>query len=247
MLSFQKTQMQLAGHMRDPANCVAPTGMEARRMKIYSDLIFNNIESFLRSGFPVLRSLYKEGQWNELVRSFILEYRCQSPYFLEISREFLHFLQQHFSEPPEEKPFLLELAHYEWVELALSVSTEPSPPQPVPIENILEVTMKVSLVAWRLSYHFPVHKIGPSNQPLEAPSDLTYLVVYRDSSESVGFIETNAVSSRLLQLLEEEGSSSGNAILELIAAELGRPVESILGFGEELLQTFYQAGVIQTA
>ena len=91
-----------------------------------------SVEGFISGGFPVLRSLYEDDGWHELVRSFIGRHRCHSPYFLEISREFLEYLAQEHRLRACDPPFIAELAHYEWVELALDVSVEILPPESAP-------------------------------------------------------------------------------------------------------------------
>ena len=120
--ALRDSQMLMARYLRDPQGQPAPEGVEERRLKIYRDLVYNNVEGFISGGFPVLRSLYRDEDWHQLVREFIDQHRCHTPYFLEISQEFLKFLMQRDESGPNDPPFLLELAHYEWVELALDVA-----------------------------------------------------------------------------------------------------------------------------
>lgn len=127
MASFIETQKILADHLRDPVANSAPANIEDRRLNIYRDLIFKNIESFISGGFPILRSLYSEDDWHQLVRSFIRTHHSDSPYFLEVSQEFLRYLQEEHQRTDSDPAFMLELAHYEWVELALDVSEESIP------------------------------------------------------------------------------------------------------------------------
>ena len=52
------------------------------------------------------------------MRKFVHRHPSESPYFLEISQEFLTFLSEQVHRVTSSLPeFLLELAHYEWVEL----------------------------------------------------------------------------------------------------------------------------------
>ena len=95
-LTLRESQMQMARYLRDPATEPPPAGVEPRRLQVYSELIYNNIEGFISGAFPVLRSLYVPAEWHELVRMFIDQHRCRTPYFLEISQEFLAFLMQDF-------------------------------------------------------------------------------------------------------------------------------------------------------
>jgi len=119
--ALAKLQTNFAGHIRDPDSVPAPDGIEDRRMAIYRDLFFNNIVTFLSSNFPVLKTLYSDDDWRSLCREFFTSYRCHTPLFPEIPREFLKYLQDHRQDHQDDPPFMLELAHYEWVELALSL------------------------------------------------------------------------------------------------------------------------------
>ncbi|MEM0953343.1 MAG: putative DNA-binding domain-containing protein [Pseudomonadota bacterium] len=244
--SLVALQKAFAGHVRNPAEVAAPAGIEGRRMKIYNDLVYNNIESFLSGGFPVLRSLYRDEDWHRMVRDFIVSYRCDSPFFLEISQEFLNYLMQGHKPSPVDPPFLVELAHYEWVELALDVSTDDFPAQGIDTEaDPVEGVPVLSPLVMNLRYAFPVHKLGPGVEPDEPPSDPTYLVVYRDRSEKVRFIESNAATSRLLELLAENETRSGRQLLEQLAAEMNADsVTSIVDFGARMLAEFQRTDVL---
>ena len=120
--SPRATQLSMARYLRDPGRQPPPPGVEMRRLKIYEDLVFNNIEGFISGGFPVLRSLYTDLDWKALVRAFMSQHRCHTPYFLEISQEFVRFLMEDCPARACDPPFMAEVAHYEWVELALDIA-----------------------------------------------------------------------------------------------------------------------------
>ena len=149
-LSLRESQMQMANHLRDPEGAPGPEGIEERRLKIYRDLIYNNVEGFISGGFPVLRTLYDDTDWHAMVRSFLDGHRCQSPYFLEISQEFIRYVVEEHQHRDCDPPFLAELAHYEWVELALDVSEEELPPEDE-VEDLANAVLRLSPLAWVLS------------------------------------------------------------------------------------------------
>lgn len=211
-------------------------------MKIYERLVYNNIEGFISGGFPVLRALYDDDAWHLLVRAFVDQHSCHTPYFLEISQEFLQFLMQDYQVQGNDPPFLAELAHYEWAELALDISEEVLGP-PVQTENILAEVVSLSPLAWSLCYRFPVHKIGPGFRPLEA-AEPTYLVVYRNRADQVGFIELNAVTARLLELVRDNTSDTVETLLAGLAAEMGQPREQILAHGSDQLKQLADKAVV---
>ncbi|MBB3046704.1 hypothetical protein FHR99_000940 [Litorivivens lipolytica] len=241
-MHFQQIQRSLTAHLRDPDKRDGPKGIESRRLGIYRDLIYNNIESFLSSGFPVLRSLYSDERWHVLVRDFVREHTCHSPYFLEISEEFLAYLQHERDERAGDPAFLPELAHYEWVELALDVAPD-EVVEADPEGDLMAARPVLSPHAWPLVYRFPVHLIGEAFQPEEAPAEPTFLVVYRTPALAIEFMEINAVTYRLLALLED--TRSGREALAALANELQHNDPSQLEqFGADLLRQLRDAHIL---
>jgi hypothetical protein len=220
--SLRARQEALTAYLRDPHGAGRPDGLDERGGHVYRRLVYNNIQGFLASNFPVLRQILDGERWDTLVADFLAEHRAQTPYFLEIGREFLDYLGEVRGERPGDPPFLLELAHYEWVELALSVDEAEIPSEGVVADGDLLVGRPVvSPLAWPLQYAFPVHRIGPGYEPQAAPGQPTFLVVYRDRQGAIGFLEINAVTARLLQLLQADGETTGEALLRGIADEIG--------------------------
>ncbi len=245
---LHRLQASFTAHIRNPAAVPSPRGVEKRRMKIYNDLVYNNIESFLISGFPVLYSLHREEDWQLMVRDFIAGYRCHSPYFLEISQEFLQYLMTVRKAAPVDPPYMQELAHYEWVELALDVAVEEVPALDVDFDCLGGV-LALSPLAWSLRYQFPVHRIGPGQELDEAPAELTYLIVYRNREDQVKFVETNSATARLLELVADNSAAqTGQALLERLAAEMNTdPMTPVVEFGARMLEQFLQLGIVARA
>lgn len=241
---FQQAQRELAAAVRDPSRA-APAGIEARRLQVYRELVHNNVEGFLRSNFPVLHSLLPVAQWRALTQAFLLNHRCHSPYFLEIGREFLGYLQSR-DAAPDDPPFLLELAHYEWVELALDIDPTDLDAIDAQPGDLLERRPLLSPLAWPLAYRFPVHRIGAAFQPRAPGDEPTWLLVWRNRADRVEFMALNVVSARLLSLLGEEGDGRcGRALLLQLAAELNHAEpEQVLLFGGELLRQWQAQDVI---
>jgi hypothetical protein len=222
--AFQQAQYQFAAHLRDPENNPPPPSIEHRRMQIYRDLFYNNIEDFLANAFPVLRKLSADDVWHRRVRDFYARHESHDPLFHRVAEEFLRFLENERGAHKDDPPFIRELCHYEWVELALSVSAlELTPELADPNGDLLQGRPLVSPLAWTLAYDYPVQRIGPEFQPVEPGPQPTYLIVNRNRQDEVKFMEVNAVTARLMQLLEEDQTSSGQALLERIAAELNHP------------------------
>ena len=89
---FIQRQYDFAAHIRDPEHAPAPPDVEDRRMAIYRELFYNNVEGFLSNTFPVLREIYDDSHWHAMVRDYFSHHQSQTPLFLEIPREFLGWL-----------------------------------------------------------------------------------------------------------------------------------------------------------
>jgi len=246
MSALQESQQRLAKYIRDPHNAAAPSGIEPRRLKIYSELFYNNIEGFLSSGFPVLRDIFSEQRWHAMVRDFMLKHRCHTPYFLEIAQEFILYLQQSRSLDAADPVYMQELAHYEWVELALDIAEDTVDQTALDgMGDLLSGLPLVSSLAWSLCYQYPVHKIGPSSQPQLIEPQTSYLVVYRNSLDQVGFMETNATTARLLEILRSGTVDSGRSALLQLAEEMQHPhPEKIVESGHDTLRHLRQLDII---
>lgn len=243
---FRATQRAFAAHLRDPQRHSPPPDLEERRLKIYRELFYNNVEDFIAHAFPVLRRITEDAAWNALVRDFYSRHISKAPQFYRLAEEFLHFVEHERESRGDDPPFLAELAHYEWVELALSVAEdEPTPALADPNGDPLDAPPVVSPLAWTLAYTWPVHRIGPDYRPSTPPLQPTYLVVYRTRQDDVRFMEINPVTARLLQLIGEQPSASGRALLEQIARELSHPQpEAIVDAGHQMLASLRARDIV---
>lgn len=243
---FQKKQYAFAAHIRDPEHNPGPDDVEDRRMAIYRELFFNNLHSLLSQTFPVLRKLHDPEKWRALVRQFMVSHQAQTPYFLEIPQEFLVFLQTAYELEDDDFPFLIELAHYEWVELALSVSEETNTDEQVdPEGDLLDGVPVKSALAWTYAYHFPVHRITSQFQPLEPGEQPTFLAVCRKANDDMDFMELNPVTARLLELIESNETESGRELLQKLAQEISYPnVDALITHGASAMEDMRNAEIL---
>jgi hypothetical protein len=240
---LREQQLELTRHLRDPEHVAPPPDLEDRRLAIYRELLFNNIESLLAGNFPVIRKLLGDARWRSLVRDFYRDHRSQTPLFPEIAREFLRYLE---ALPALDPPFLRELAHYEWVELALQIS-EARVEDAVhdPDGDLLEGAPVVSPLAWALAYRWPVHRLGPDYQPDEAPAAPTFVLLRREADGDVRFSALSPLAFRLLARLDEHPLLTGREQLEALAQEAGVAADAaFLAQGRQLLEQMRGNGTL---
>jgi hypothetical protein len=253
---FQTYQREFAAHIRDPRHVRRPQGVPARRMKVYSDLLRNNLEDFLLSCFPVCRKILGKRRWDRLVSAFMRDHACHTPFFRQIPEEFLKYLQDVYSPAESTRSeslpeFLPELAHYEWVELELdtsdrdarvtgNVSNDLCAPEstgdPLAGRLIFNPVLRV------LAYRWPVHRLSPRFKPTQPPAEATFMLAFRDAEFHVRFILLNAASARLLTLLQENPDLTGYQVMSRLALEAGMPSEALVNFARPLVQDLLVQG-----
>ena len=245
--SFKQTQYDFAAHIRNPDDVAGPDNIEDRRMAIYRDLFFNNVESFIANAFPVLRSLYADDNWHTLIRDYFSRHKARTPHFPEMAEEFVNYLQHEFNPGDNDPPFIIELAHYEWMETALILSRDSiDNVQHNKTGNLMDEPVVISPLAWLLMYEWPVHGISPDEQPVDKPQQPTWIIVYRDREDEVGFMQLNPVTARLIQLLDDSDSNmTGRQALEQIATELNHPQpEVIISGGMDTLRQLRKKDIV---
>lgn len=230
-------QQAFAAHLRDPAHVPAPEGVEARRMAVYSELFFNNVESLLSANFPVIRSLYDDGAWHDLVRAFYRDHRCHTPLFTDIARELIRYLETRAETGAGDPPFLVELAHHEWAELALSFDeTELDAIERDANGDVVDGIPVVSPLARVLAYRFPVHRISADFRPHEPPPHPTLILLTRDRADALHFLEIDALTALLIERLQQNTTRSGRACLDALLTELGRDEPALRDSGLGILR-----------
>jgi len=240
----QQTTMGL--YLRDPEHNAPPSEMDPARAQVYRDLVFANLSSLLSGTFPVLVKILGDEDWRSLVRIFLRDYRARTPKFGEIAQEFVEFLA---SEPQALvdgpwPPFMVELAHYEWVEMALQQS-DAEPVAAGDAALLLDRPLQVSPLAWPLAYAWPVQRVGPDYQPDVLPAQPTLLLVRRAEDWGVRFSELSPLAWRLLQRIGEFPELTGLAQLQGVAVEAGQVGSSVFfegGLG--LLRQMHEERVV---
>ncbi len=247
--ALRAQQDAFTAHIRDPARHPPPPGVDPRRMQVYRELFFNNVSRLLAGNFPVIRRIRGEA-WPALVRDFYRDHGCRTPLFPELPREFLRWLE----DSGGREPWLPELAHYEWIELALQVSEarvddvahDPLDATATDVAaSLLAGRPLLSPLAWPLAYAWPVHRIGPDCLPDALPPSPTLLLLHRGDDGRVRFLAPSPLAWRLLQRLDEAPELSGQAQLEALAAEAGAAADAdFVKQGVAMLLRWHGEGIV---
>ena len=239
---FLEVQRQFAAHIRNPQLNPPPGDVEPRRMQVYVGLFHRNIASFLANGFPTAKSVLASERWEKLVQGFIHRHASETPYFMDISQEFMAFLD---TDPSLDVPgWLLELCHFEWVRKSLRSAAQELPEAGIDAPgDLLEGRVVVSPLARPLCYRYPVHEIEAETIPDAEPANSTWLIACRRRDDSVHVVRSNALTHRLVEVLEP--GISGNEALAALASEFpGIDRERLRREGSETLARLRDAEVL---
>ena len=237
--NLENFQRSFGAYLRAPRQNPRPAGTPARRMVVYAELVHNNFFGFLNACFPVARRTLGEKRWAALVRRFIATHPGETPYFREIPLEFLTWFQS--AIPAGYPAWLGALLHYEWVELAVDTMAVETPAV-APDVDLAQGVAVLNPAMLLLAYEWPVQRIGPIYRPRKpAP---VQLLVYRDASDAVRFMQLNAVTARLVALLQGQTEIVGT-VLRSLAAELHyADADAFVRFGSGVIETLRREGVV---
>lgn len=241
-LNLKQQQQAFSDLLRAEKSNPALSHIEERRLKVYQDLFFNNIEGLLANGFPVIRTILGKADWHELIKAFWKSHRCQTPYFPQIGSEFVRWLQQH--PLPETLPFLRDLAHYELMEVVVDTAEITLPDLQGKGEDLRpETTLVLNPVAVIVHYHYPVQQISKVFQPQEAGTDKTRLLVYRNRQHQVKFMALSAASVILLDLLQTQPRTFIE-LTQMTEQSLNAEAGSLQAYIEQQVKDFIEREVI---
>lgn len=244
---FQAIQHHFTAYLRNPDGVAPPGGIEPRRLKIYRDLFYNNVAGFLAQGFPVIhRILTAKSLWHPLAKAFFASHPCNSPYFADIPGEFVRYVSAIDASDSPYPPYLAELAHYEWLEMVLDISTDSVDAALIdPGGDLLKGAPVINPVHRLVQYQWPVTTIGTDHEPEEPLPAPLHLLLFRDPDFRIHFIEINEPSHLLLARLAAEPGLTGEQHLGALSRQLPQiDQQQLFHFGAQLLADFLQRGCI---
>lgn len=201
------------------------------RLGIYRELARTSLEEPLMNIFPISHALLA-GDWDACVSVFLASRTIRSPHYRDIAPAFVEWLSES-NWGIERWPFLLALAHFEYVEVMVGHWPSEASKQSLGQEPMPDLKIVLSEGAQVLSYEFAVHLATvASPEPQKTP---THLLAYQDREDEFRIFELTPATAALLVRAQE-------ASIAASAASLG-----IKGFEEvmSLLERLAAKGAIR--
>lgn len=226
--SFQQVQQAFCQWLRQPTQYLstAVQGVAVDRMQVYRELLFNNVQNFIDMVFPVARSVIPPAQWETLQQDFFTHAQCQSPFYMDISREFLDYLQQAAPAVLADYPWLIELLHVEWMELHVELA-ELSWPDPLRLVSFDAMTsldedteLALSIPVWVLGYRWPVYQWRVGQEVHDIQENPGFILVWRDREDDRCQLVLTAASALVFDCMQQLQRFSAGSVQQALAGQL---------------------------
>lgn len=208
---FLRVQQNFTGWLRHPAATAAPADIEPRRLAIYRELLFNNVMTFVEGTFPIALALLPEPLAQRLKSGFFADFKCSSPFFYDISLHFREYVSSLDWPELAQHPWLPELLHFEWMELAADIAEDPNPSADA--GTLLASSgfpdgpgqiLRLAAPVWPLAYQWRVHAWHRSTDATELNPSPVCLLVSRDREEQVQIVEVEPLAAWLVEIIQSE-------------------------------------------
>lgn len=207
-----------AAFLADPAAFGAGRGLDEadqralvryqRRLRVYRDLVRGALEDPLPDCFPHTHRILDDAEaWDACVDAFIASRAVRSPYYRDINPTFVAWLAEG-GWGQDRWPFLLQLAHFEWMELEVLRWPEDSAPAGLAAEPAPPLHAVFSGAFRNLAYAWRVHESSEA-EPRPDPG-AAHLACFRDRDLDFRVLELDPRSSAFLARALE-GASLGEA------------------------------------
>lgn len=223
--SFQDTQNAFCNWIRDPKQPI-PSSFETERMRVYRELLFNNVSSFVDLVYPVARSILPKPTWQQLLEEFFQKSTNQSPFYNDISLQFREYLDEQQHPVLQEYPWLAELLQFEWLELYLdTVEIEEKTFSPAS-------AWQLNTHIWILVYQYPVYLWTTEQQYFEhSPSAV---MVWRNHHDQVCVEPLSPLFACLIEQLNQAPLAEGelrklmsSTLVDLTAQEIDLQINAL--------------------
>ncbi len=213
----------------------------------FVELSLEETEQLIAQALPATRRRLGADRWWALVRDFCSLYYCCEPELHKVAEEVLDYLDgAHRGATSGYPGWLCDLAHYEWLHLALRAAPAAVPQAPPvdPEGDLLQGAPVLSHLAWLVSYDYPVRQMVAGEAQQGPLPQAQHLLLFRDRNEKVHVQEPDAFTAQLLERIEADPELTGAAAIATAAEAVGLPAAVWTEHGAQLLASLRRSGVL---
>jgi len=216
----------------------------AERFLVYRTLVHNRMRNTIRDfiaravarlGMRRLKADF--GEWMEDVAA-------HSPYLRDVPAEFVVWAAPRWAQDESVPDYLIDLARHELLEYDI-LNDHRGGESPTGRELALDKPLRFDGAARLMSYAYAVHEMSQDVENREVPVHVpTRLLVYRDPSNKVRYLELTPLAHAVLEQLIEHQQPVAEG-LRRACGTLGEPLDDErLGIAATLLADLAERGVL---
>ncbi len=216
-------------------------GTRQKGLDQYRRLLRNNIHNAMEQAFPIAFTVLTESQWDTLIDDFHANHPAATPQVWKLPEEFYTFVEAHRYAEKFSLPFLNDLLHFKWIEIAVH-TMEDQQPEPYrnegdPLADTIVVHPEHSII--RLKY--PVH-LYAAEEALAHEGDY-FLLPFRTRDFDVRFVDLPALHAFYFEQIKQ--GKTGVKLLKELEQSSGKILntkalkQNLLGF----IQTMFSQGI----
>lgn len=207
---FRQSQFALARYLRNPLAVLPPEEVTIEDAIACTQAMAAHLSEVLDTAFPVTHALLGEDLWQQAVRLFLKEAPSHAPWAGAVQRAFV----AHVSQSPSMQglpAWLQDLAHYEWLQNAVSTASVNWPAFDVH-GDVMQRAVVLNPTHVEAVYEWPLH--GTSDEHKLNDMQHIYVSMLRDVNDELHVFDSSMFRSQLLDLLRE-GQTGVQALLTL--------------------------------
>ena len=215
-----KVQSSLVEFCRTGNPDIVIPGVNKERVNVYRELISHVVDEGLQNAFPIMHCVLAGEEWDKLFASFFAQYNPSTPYYWRMPKELYFYIKETNYGEKVSKPYLTELAFFEWLEIEVHMMPDlPIPEDYYSFGDCLEEGIVLNPEHQLHYFEFPVFK-KPCDE-LKENKGHYYLLIFRHLEEkTVHFMELSPLFLRMIELLSEQ-PLTGREVLKRALSDLG--------------------------
>lgn len=240
-------QSKLASYCRTGETPDGLLGINKDNLYQYRRLVYNIASDILETAYPITFSYLEKDVWDELVKDYFSNHKCQTAQVWRMPLEFYEYCKTNDIGSRLNIPFLNDLLLFEWLELEVHTMEDQPYPSFTSEGNWLYNRIAINPEYKLIPLEYPVHTTPPSTELLEKKGNY-FLLIYREKETgNVQFIDLSVLYTYLLEniangSLLEDVLKEADTVFQLDNLELLK--ERALDFIEDLRERKFILGFL---
>lgn len=216
----------------------------AERFLVYRSLVHNRMRNTIRDFIGRAATRLGKERLRIDFSEWMEDVAAHSPYLRDVPAEFVAWAAPRWAEDDAVPDYIIDLARHELLEYDI-LNDHRGGESPTGLELALDKPLRFDGAARLMSYAYAVHKMSQDVDDRDAPEHVpTRLLVYRDPSNKVRYLELTPLAHAVLEQLIEHQQPVAEGLRQACSA-LGETLDDErLGTAATLLADLAERGVL---